>query len=230
MKIYDQLFAFLGGIVVGGGLTYYCLDDFFDKKYKEKLDLAIDNVKKYEIEKKITAKKADYKAESFESNTGRESGLLNNDAKIVIKDSFKTEGGEFIDYTKFYTAKNDSKEVSDVEVAVDTVETGAEKLIHDYSEESRRTSMSPKIASEREFEMLPREFERIKLLYFVYSDSLVSISDPDNWKVIDQEDHLGECLTQYGFDHNDEETLYVVNYQRNEAYTVLKKWDTYGRH
>ena len=78
--------------------------------------------------------------------------------------------------------------------------------------------------------MLPKDvysFENMS--YYVYDDVLLLTPDMDEWTVVDPEDYLGDCLTVHGFDHNNEETLYVINYLDQTVYKVSKKWNYYKR-
>ena len=88
--------------------------------------------------------------------------------------------------------------------------------------------MPPRVLSQREFEMIPKdEYDTVSMCYYMYDDTLVNTS-LDNWAAVgDIEFYVGNCLTKSGFDSNDEEQLYVINYQQKEVYIIKKKWASY---
>lgn len=226
---------FIGGIICGGGSAAYLLDDYFEKKYESKLDILRQNMETYKKQNMnltselLEAKKESYKRKSGESNTGRDQGILSEEDRVNIKTTWQS-GQNAIDYTKFYKQKNEGVAVKEPEKSMDTVDSQGVKEIQKYTADSRKTKSAPKIATEREVMVLPDDdYSRMHMRYYVYDDKLVMVYEDGRTRVVDQEEYTGDCLTKYNFDHNEQEVLYVINYQKRQCYTIVKEWDTFGK-
>lgn len=228
---------FLGGAACGIGLTAITLDKKYEKQMNERIETIKKNYEDFEKELelnkdlRLTEEREKYKRSTEESNTGRENGILPKNERVTLKENWAIVDKDTIDYTKFYTQKETGADVKEPETTVDSVSEEDQKEITEYSEEIRRSSMPPRILSKREMEMIPKDdYEHIRLLYYMYDDTLVIDNDELDapWIVVhDVDGMVGDCLTKHGFDSDTEEYLYVINYQRKGVYTVKKKWASY---
>lgn len=227
-----EILIFVGGVITGVGSAMFLLD----KDYDNRLEEARRNLESYYSSKpdlselKRETKKTEERKPDESTNTGREKGILKNDERVKIKETWSDDTGEFIDYTKYYKAHNSTLKISEPENTKKTTTDEDDIDISNFSDDSRRINISPKIASEREMELLPRDgsYEFMDMKYFVYDDTLVLTPEEDPWQVVDQEEYLGDCLVKEGFDQNDEDTLYVINYLHETVYTVHKTYGMYS--
>ena len=226
--------TFLGGLGCGFASGVVALNGEYEKKFDDQVAALKRNMKDYkDIQAKLEEKKKAYNQIGEETNTGREEGLLTKEQRVKIKEDWSIDKSEIFDYTKFYTQKQkDSLIIAEPEKFIDSVSDESQKEITEYSKEIRRSSMPPRSLSKREMDMIPTdEYERLKLLYYMYDDTLVIDNDELDapWIVVrDVEDMIGDSLTKNGFDSNSEEYLYVINYTRKEVYTIEKKWASYS--
>lgn len=225
--------TFLGGIGCGFAAGITALNSEYEKKLDEQVSKIKHNLETYnDIQLKIENKKEEYRHTGEETNTGREQGLLTNEERVQIKEDWSIDNSEIFDYTKFYTQKQpDAMIIKEPEKAIDTVSDESQEEISEYSKEIRRSSMPPRILSDKEVKMIPEdEYTFVKLYYYMYDDTIVRDSDdPDSpWRAVtNYEDLIGDCLTKNGFDSNSEEVLYIINNQLKEVYSVKKKWASF---
>ncbi len=230
------VFPFISGILCGAGGTAVILDRYYCEKYEERMKLVeanlLDYYKNERVREKLEEKKKEYFATGEGTNTGRDKGILPKEERIRIKDDWSIDKSEFFDYTKFYTQKQtDSLIIAEPEKSIDTVSDESQAEINEYSKEIRRSSMPPRILSDREAAMIPDdEYTTVKLYYYMYDDTVVAEGEDLEapWRVIEEPEKLiGECLTKHGFDSNSDEMLYVINNQLKEVYHIKKKWANY---
>ena len=224
------ILIYLGGVITGAFVSLYAMDEHYEKLYNEKLLAVKKNYAEFEKKLKAIEAKKDYKSESTDSNTGRTTvNVLPKEERVNIKENWKIKDGIYLDYTQFYKQKNsEAFVIKEPEKAINTVTEESNIDIANFSEETRRTSMPPKIATEREVEMLPEEYNTIDMIYYVYSDTLV-IANDERWEVLkDPTVMIGDNLTKYGFDYNEQDVLLVINYQRKESYRIVKRWANYS--
>lgn len=228
------LLPFIGGFVCGVGSTAITFDKYYDEKMSEQLEQIKKNLESYQKQIDIDKekKRLEYKPESTESNTEREVGAIAAGERIKIKESWANENHEYVDYTLCYTQKNSGEGFNEPDPSIDTVSDTDQKEITEYSKEIRRSSMPPRILSDREAAMIPDdEYTFVDMYYYMYDDTLVIESkDLDGlWRVVQDPDKLiGDSLTKHGFDSNSEEILRVINYTQKEVYRIKKKWASYS--
>lgn len=227
----SKVATFVSGLITGGGITYLVLDEVFKKKeddlvmrYNKAIEASL-QVKKYAEEHSV-----DYLRQSEKTDTGRENGVLSADNRVRIKtlDTW-TDTGEKIDYAKFYVAKNDSRVIDEPEMNRNTVDVGADYDIEEEQNTAMKSDRGPRISTEQEVKYLPKAFERHDLKYFMYSDTLIFVGDEleNDREIEDIESVLGNCLTQNGFDHNDDDKLFVVDFSKKQVYIVEKEWNNF---
>lgn len=122
----------------------------------------------------------------------------------------KSRGSFATDYTSFYK-KDDPAEQEHPE------DDGEEKV--------KNKKRLPRIIKAEEFGQ--KGFTEAYLDYYTMDQALV-IADETEAKEIDEvKDWIGDALDKYGFSQNDEEKIYVRNYDRKTDYEILKVWDRF---
>lgn len=230
------VFPFISGILCGAGGTAVILDRYYCEKYEERTKLVEANLRDYykneRVREKLEETKKGYFATGGETNTGRDKGIMPKEQRIQIKEDWSIDKSEVFDYTKFYMQKQpDAMIIAEPEKNIDSVSDEEQSEITEYSKEIRRSSMPPRILSDREVDMIPNdEYTIVKLYYYMYDDTVVAESEEKDepWRVIPEPEKLiGDCLTKHGFDSNSDEMLYVINNQLKEVYHIKKKWANY---
>lgn len=127
-----------------------------------------------------------------------------------VEKTRKARGSFATDYTSFYK-KDDPAEQEHPE------DDGEEKV-----KEKKRL---PRIIKAEEFGQ--KGFAEAYLDFYTMDQALV-IADNTEPKEIDEvKDWIGDALDKYGFSQNDEDKIYVRNYDRKTDYEILKVWDRF---
>lgn len=82
----------------------------------------------------------------------------------------------------------------------------------------------PKLIRSEDFGEIPT-FEEKSLLYYQEDDTLTT---DDDELVEDRNAMVGECLSQFGFEDNDEKTIWVRNYEYETDYEIIKVFGAFG--
>ena len=121
--------------------------------------------------------------------------------------------------------EDDEEEVSEGDVEVPT-----DPVVNEHPEDDGETKVSskrpPKIIKMEDFGS--NGYSEVYLEYYTQDGALV-IADETEAKEIDEvKDFIGNALEKYGFDHNDEERIYVRNFDRKCDYMIQKIWDKFS--
>lgn len=71
-------------------------------------------------------------------------------------------------------------------------------------------------------------FTQIYLDFYTEDKALVIADETEAKEVDEVRDWIGNALEKYGFESNDEEKIYVRNFNRKEDYEILKVWDRFS--
>lgn len=71
-------------------------------------------------------------------------------------------------------------------------------------------------------------FTQIYLDFYTEDKALVITDETEAKEVDEVRDWIGNALEKYGFESNDEEKIYVRNFNRKEDYEILKVWDRFS--
>jgi hypothetical protein len=71
-------------------------------------------------------------------------------------------------------------------------------------------------------------FAQIYLDFYTEDKALVITDETEAKEVDEVRDWIGNALEKYGFESNDEEKIYVRNFNRKEDYEILKVWDRFS--
>ena len=135
-----------------------------------------------------------------------------SEGDVEVPSKPERKGSFATDYTSFYK-----------EVPTDPV-------VNEHPEDDGETKVSskrpPKIIKMEDFGS--NGYSEVYLEYYTQDGALV-IADETEAKEIDEvKDFIGNALEKYGFDHNDEERIYVRNFDRKCDYMIQKIWDKFS--
>lgn len=71
-------------------------------------------------------------------------------------------------------------------------------------------------------------FAQIYLDFYTEDKALVITDETEAKEVDEVRDWIGDALEKYGFESNDEDKIYVRNFNRKEDYEILKVWDRFS--
>jgi hypothetical protein len=218
-----QIIIFAAGLLTGGGSAV-----LYFKKTHIKTDIhekEIDDMRRY-YEKKS--------GEIRPRRTVSEDVLKNKQSGPDIQvEPLKYVKPEVVDYDKkFVKNKKDVKE----DPAESEHPTENDEYEEDYSlglaaKKEREAALAkdkgPKIIKASEFGS-ESYLDTITLLYYMEDDILTN-EDEEVYEDLDEvEAMLGDTLHKYGFDHNQESSIYVRNVKRGEDYEIIKVFSSFN--
>ena len=224
-----KLLWFAIGLLTGGTIGGVGGSLYFKNKYQKKYEEDIEEMEEYyEVvdEYKRTSKEdkeevnPSYDKESKESDTGRENGPLSKEERQRIKEKLDKNWEGTTNYAAMFN--EDGGEPDDDEEDPSLLEGDGNKATIDLEatlEHKKNRDKSPRIISSEAVGEMPAYFERE--IFFYYPESGV-VTDEVNNEIPDPETFLGDCMSKYDFDVNDEERIFVVNYQLDTIYEVQK--------
>lgn len=238
---------FVSGAAAGGSVAAFFVHRWAKKTYLAAADDKVRSLEEYidRIRNEELVSNLGYKEESEVSDAGESggSGKSGNyisdgkkDAARKVMDRAKKVNleVEYHDYTK-YSKDGEGKSIdpADYTHPVDSDETGYEEFDEDEYEQARQDALSrswsEKINSGSKPKIIPFEeygstgYLDEVTLYFYQEDGVLATED--NEILTDVEAILGDALTKFGFDKNDEKVIYVRNYSRSTDYEVSKVFD-----
>ena len=224
--ISKSLIMFLIGFVTGGsagaiGTTLY---------YKKKVDDLIDEVEELEeeVDNKLRRKKHEEDSEevnprskylkSSETENGRDKGTLSPEERQAIKEKLDKNWEQTTNYASMYDGgEPDDDEESPSVFNENGYGVALDMEANEFHQKNR--NIPPRIISADSIGSLPAYFE--KETFFFYPEVGI-LTDEENREIMDPETYLGDSLTKYGFDENNEKNIFVVNYSTDTLFEVQK--------
>ena len=137
---------------------------------------------------------------------------------VAMYDQHRPEGNSKDGKTKTKPKKSGEKH----EVSSAIVEGGDEDT-GEVIKEDKQMSQEPKIIRAEEFGDFD-DFDQVDLVYYDDDDIL---ADEDDNVIEDYESLVGDALVKYGFITNEEQNLYVRNFDRRTDYHIYKVYTSY---
>lgn len=198
-------------MIFGAGLIIGAVGGFFGAKLylkerteKDAKEMADEKIREME----------DY-YEQADKYTRKESDNEKKDPSETKRYSEKEETEEITDYRIMYQRKDeDEKEETEEE---DVEETPEDRANEEYETNRNR---KPKIISEESLGDLPVHVDHQVMYYYTYNDT---VTDEDGNVVEDYERLFGDCMDQFGFRDNDEESILIRNFSTEVVYEVIKE-------
>lgn len=234
---------FVSGAAAGGSVAAFFVHRWAKKTYLAAADDKVRSLEEYidRIRNEELLSDLGYKEESEVSNgdSGKSGNYISDgkkDAARKVMDHAKKVNSEpeYHDYTQYSKAEGaKSIDPADYTHPVDSDETGYEEFDEDEYEQARQDALSrswsEKINSGSKPKIIPFEeygstgYLDEVTLYFYQEDGILATED--NEILTDKEAILGDALTKFGFDKNDEKVIYVRNYSRSTDYEVSKVFE-----
>ena len=216
-----QVLIFVAGLVTGGGAVGL----FVHNKY----------IRKDIHEKELEDMKAYYIRESGRRYDPRPRPTVKKEE--VTDNPIPYKKPETDDYTRYF-----KKEAMDA-ATMKAMTTDPADLEHPLEEDDYEEDYSQGLAMKREREkakskgpkLIPAsDFgsesyqDTVTLLYYM-DDGVITNEDEEVYDDLDEvEAMLGDTLRKYGFDSNDEKSIYVRNVERGCDYEIIKVFSSYS--
>lgn len=215
-----EVLLFSGGVVIGaaGGVIGATL--YWKKRIQKFIDQEVASVKEFYANNDISEFVntgvciPDEDPNPIAKNPSGEISGVNVKARRPGKP-------EYVDYNKYYISAN-----SDPAECIAPSENDDEEIrnILDGQEATRRMNKPPRIISHEEYGLRP-ELDKIEL-YFYAGDSVLATEDGEI--VTDEDALIGDALTKYGFNENDESVIFVRNESVGADYEITKTFSSYS--
>lgn len=207
------VFGTLTGAIIGGVSTY-----LYMKKKVDDANDEINNIVEY------YGLASDYEEEEdLEVNPvkkdGEDSDLSLQD-KLEIKQKLEKNYEKTTDYASMYKAMNYDHPLDD-----DEEDDDSEAAVEATIEHNKNKDKAPKIISVEAVGDLDSYIDH-ETLFFYKDDGILTTED--NEEIHDPGYYIGDALTKYGFDENDEEIIHVMNYALDTHYEIQKVFEAYG--
>ena len=238
-----EILLFSGGILVGAAAgiigTKLILEKKIDKKYQDKADKEIleamekhfkdggsktepvkepdkdslSDAKVASVAEKAVQKEQEKKNQKINYTAYSENGVEHPDDMIVKPKKTIVEPEDIEDDEEDEIEKFDRQE-----------EENYIKGLRDSERWSRERMNRPKIIKRENYGEDPL-LEQAELYYYQQDDTLTFANDGE--EITDEELHVGDCLTKYGFKHNQEKTIYVRNTYLGYDFEITKRFGSY---
>lgn len=233
-----NVLIFLGGMTVGGIIGAVGAIKWLDKTYQETLDKRVKEMEEYygrvdEFDRSNYFNDAEVNPVDEDSaDNGRSNGPLSNEARADIRERLRKNHEGTTNYAAMYSPKGNDipeedqdallaeRQESEEEEDLEESTAADEQPADDISEAHRReTGRPPRIISRDKLGELEERYETETLMFYLYDEVLTT---EDEEPIDDPERLLGDSLTKFGFNENDEMVIYVQNFDLSTVYEVQK--------
>lgn len=203
----------LGGTLAGGTIGVVSMKMWLDKKYQAREEKMLEEMREYyksindSDQKKSRAVNPAEPSEVISEKDGdsvKVGGVLDTTLEFTV-------GSNNVDYSKIY-GKEESEE--------DEEEPEEESVEELSSYHEKNKNRPPRIISMDKIQELTDQFYDVKTLFYYTKDE--SLWTEDDEPIEDPESLVGDALTKYDFDVNDERVIYVQNFELDTVYEVTK--------
>lgn len=211
--------SYLIGVTAGSVATYICVKDY----YKNIANDEIESVKETTI-KRVAAL---YSAKAEEAIKNFEKSEVDVSSKVVSDDDVKKK--EIKDYTSYY---NGNAEVPDILNNLAESEFPVEDVPVTKSKKKGK-KLLPKIIKAEDYDAYP-EYAKVVIFYY-FEDGVLAdeeeeteLEDTTGKKLGKYNDLVGNCISKYGFDTNDETVIYVRNEEIKTDFEIQKDFGAFA--
>ena len=237
---------FIGGATIGALGGIFGTKGYFEKKANERADETITEMKELiKAQYKVPAETEDIANPVEEEKTNEGPSKIASKAsespqdRVLSLEDIQTrleENRVRTDYAAIYgqvhpESKTEKKsrmpEIEVVEYSEKEPEDEEEDEINEPYEEppvvayaDEHKGRKPRLISAAKVAELPDGIDIVGLQFYASDEVLAD----ENTEEIISDQHLivGDCLTKYDFAHSDERTIYVMNYELNTCYEIVK--------
>lgn len=222
----------IGGLVIGA-ISGIIGTHLYYKKKIDNLEYQVDELDHYvnELSNNLYKKSDDGVNPVKGADNGRDDGPLSESERQAIKEKLDKNWAETTNYASMFvseelgTGGEPDDDEEDPTLSEDEKQ-GYVDAMEATEEHAKNRNRKPKIISEEAIGELPAYFNRETFFFY---DQEGILTDEENNEIVDPETYLGDSLTKYGFDQNEEERIFVVNYRLDSIFEVQKmKGDYYA--
>lgn len=218
---------FMAGAAVGGLAAALVTSKILKKKYKKISDEKMKSMEEYvdflwkKDEAGELAENLKYVAKDGENQVSTANDQVEKESsreKAVAK-----KAADYLDYTKFYTKVEKAEE----EHPLDDNEEDEQRMkeLHERINREANIKQKPRIIKASEYDDPDYEHhDKVTLYYYVEDETLTT---EDNEIIDDPVAYVGDAITKYGFNTNDEQAIYVRNVSRGTDYEIAKVFGAY---
>lgn len=216
----NEIIIFASGFLIGSGLTWVAIKDFYEKKYED------DRAHLRDIyAKRTSSTSVDEKApEQPENGLKTHSEGYSRDVFVEkLNELARTDveiDKKFKDYSSMYGGDDISDE--DQDAAERDKFTQIQSML--ASKENPVEDRPPYILSEDEWDDPVPAYDKITLEYFVEDDILI---DSLSHELLDVSQTISEANVEY-LNETDEDYIYVRNDKKGCDYEVIKNYEEYA--
>lgn len=241
--ILKMIGCFVGGLGIGGGAGYLIANKLLKKKAEDRIQVTIDRLeeqyaesnKAYDRETLVNP----VDLENYAQNEKEESSDEEDDVDLVqtkdlreIRERLKRNWDGTTNYAAMYQAKEGDGEDPAESEHPEEDEPGSEdqneeeKSVEEAHELHQRTKYKePTLISVEDLGDLPAHVDQ-KTLYYYQEDGVMTTEEDE--LVDDPCIFVGHCMEKYGFEDNDEDQIFVMNYGQDTVYEVQKIFGAYS--
>lgn len=220
------LIMFFVGLLTGGGIGAGATSIYYNKKINDLIDDFEEDVAELEDEFRRKKKKKEVDEEevnprkrfSESADNGRDKGVLSYEERQKIKEKLNKNWEETTNYANMFDGGEPDDDEEDPTL-FEEYGNGVAVDVEANEFHQKNRNKSPKIISSEAVGSLPAYLDRET--FFFYSDVGI-LTDEENQEIPDPETYLGDSLTKYDFDTNDEKMMFVINYALDTIFEVQK--------
>lgn len=239
--ILKMIGCFVGGLGIGGGAGYLIANKLLKKKAEDEIQATIDR-----LEEQYAESNKAYDRETLVNPIELEERYLEEDVKVTeeaadlvqtkdlreIRERLKRNWDGTTNYAAMYQAKEGDGEDPAESEHPEEDEPGSEdqneeeKSVEEAHELHQRTKYKePTLISVEDLGDLPAHVDQ-KTLYYYQEDGVMTTEEDE--LVDDPCIFVGHCMEKYGFEDNDEDQIFVMNYGQDTVYEVQKIFGAYS--
>ena len=125
-------------------------------------------------------------------------------------------------YDRLSESQHPEDDESSKEEELSGDEKATEEALELNAEKDRERSKPPRLVPFETVEALDDTWDRQTLFYYQYDDTLVTEDGDEVLEDEERKDIVGNTLTKYDFDANDEMVIYVQNFKFSTVYEIEK--------
>ena len=203
-------FVGIGSFAAGTLFGYFIKKETIKKRYEKELDEKLKEAYEMYEEETINTIKSFEDYISLEKNPTSEP-----EEKEKEESSTKTEikmDTKIVRYDKMFPDEIDEEITPEEEANI---------------EHEQNRHRKPKIISAKDSSILGPHIEERELDFYAYNETLVDAEEDEILEEEDIERLIGDALTKYNFIDSDETEIYVMNYEIDVCFKIIKKYASY---
>lgn len=199
------------GLLLGAGAGVLSTRKYYQKKCVDEINKELEN--KYWADEK----------KQYSDMVDGYSSDKNDDKPSVSKVSYKEyydekKAANGTDYQGMYRAKKLAEDAANAESEDDKPIDNGDESYEEYDHAKNKNRPPMRIRPE-DVGDVDNYYDHVELFYYTYDDIL---TDEDENVIEDRLRIVGDCLDKYGFNDDDDDTMFVQNFELSTVYEIAK--------